>query len=282
MTVRDCYNTWLDTLTPLIGDSEARAVTKEAFSHFIGMSHVDIVLKGDHELGASSQAAINDALKKISKGMPVQYVTGEAWFNGLKLKVGPGVLIPRPETSQLVDIIVKDFSSQSDLRIIDLCTGSGAIALALERALPFTNVVAVDISPDALGYAKINGNDLHSKIQWIQADVFDYGKLPTGEFDIIVSNPPYIPQHEVVEIDRNVIKNEPALALIVPDSDPTIFYSRISAWAKSHLSSNGCLYFEINPHYAASIKKILNDNGFFNVDILCDYTGKQRFVKAWH
>lgn len=280
MTVREYYNHWLDHLTPGVGEGEAKAITREAFVHYLGLTPVDIAVNGNRQITEAGKELLDSAFEQLKEGRPIQYITGEAWFHGLKLHVGPSVLIPRPETSQLVDIIVDDFAGQQDLRVIDLCTGSGAIAIALSRSLPFSRVTAVEIDKKALAVAEINGRDLKCNIDWLCADVLVTENLPRSSFDIIVSNPPYIPEKEIGEIADIVFKNEPELALLVPDNDPIIFYKSIAAWGYEHLSRNGKLYFEINPHYAKDVESMLKAVGFADVDIIRDLYGKLRFVTA--
>lgn len=263
-----------------MGEGEAVAVTREALGHFLGLSAVDLVLKADREPGQSTQEALDRALKEIAGGCPVQYVTGEAWFQGMKLKVTPAVLIPRPETSQLVDLIVEENGGRKDLKVIDLCTGSGAIALALSRRLPFAEVVAAELSADALEVARANAGSLNCRIEFLQADVLKPDRLPLGKFDIIVSNPPYIPQSEQGEVEKNVLDYEPHMALFVPDATPILFYEAIGRWASEHLNSEGRLYFEINPRYAKEITRSLQSQGFSDVVVMRDSFGRERFITA--
>lgn len=280
MKTEEIYKLWISTLEPLMGHGEAVAVTREALGHFLGLSAVDLVLKGDFEPGDSTLTALQKALKEIAAGRPVQYVTGEAWFQGMKLNVTPAVLIPRPETAQLVDIIVRENAERKDLNVIDLCTGSGAIAIALSRLLPFAQVTAVELSADALEVARANAGALNCGIQFIQADVLEAVGLPEGKFDIIVSNPPYIPENEKDEVDKNVLDNEPPMALFVPDATPIMFYEAIGRWASEHLNEGGRLYFEINPHFTKEITKTLNTSGFSDILVLRDSFGRERFITA--
>lgn len=281
MTVKEIRDRWMQALTPLYGPGEARAVTDEVIESFLGMSKVDVVLNGTRALIPETDARFEQALNQLLAGKPVQYITGEAWFHGLRLKVTPAVLIPRKETSQLVDIIAKDFAGRSDLRVIDLCSGSGAIGLALARQLPFSRVTAVELSPDALEIARQNDARLRTRITFIEADVLNPANLPTETFDIIVSNPPYIPLEEISEVDSLVKDNEPSMALFVPNDEPLLFYRAISRWAVGHLADGGRLYFEINPRFASSIIDILRADGFGNAFVEKDFANKNRFITAW-
>ena len=280
MNVGELYRQWTETLRPLVGADEAVAIARLAFEHYLSMKPVDIVVRADYRPEPTTVAALDAGLAEIKSGRPVQYVVGEAWFHGLRLKVGPGVLIPRKETSQLVDIIEKDFEGREELRVIDLCSGSGAIALALARALPYARVTAVELSEKALGIARENARRLKCDVKWLRADVLDSKALPAGSFDIIVANPPYIPYGETSQVDPIVLDNEPREALFVPDDDPLVFYKAISHWVASHLDAAGTLYFEINPHFAREMSAMLRSEGFGDVVVEKDFTGKERFVIA--
>lgn len=280
MKIADINKQWLSTLTPILGEGEAKAVVREIFENFLGMSPVDVALHPTGELEDFTVQRLHKALEEIAGGKPVQYVTGHAWFHGLRLEVNPNVLIPRRETSQLVDIIEHDFGTRSDLRILDLCTGSGAIALALARALPFPSVTAVDNSAPALDVARANATKLRCKVNFVEADVLCPDQLPATLFDIIVSNPPYIPEAEKDEVDANVLNFEPHRALFVPDSQPLLFYEVIANYAKNHLAPGGKLYFEINPHFATQLKQLLTAAGFSTVYLLNDMFNRMRFAVA--
>lgn len=280
MTVEEIYRTSLARLLPKYGEAEATAITREALSHFLGMTPVDIVLKGDFQPGASTTDLIDTAIKRVEDGEPIQYVTGESWFHGLKLNVTPDVLIPRKETSQLVDIIEQDWKGRENLNIIDICSGSGAIAIALSRALPFSTITGVEISEKAVAVARKNAKKLKCDIRWIEADILNTDFKLNGEYDIIVANPPYIPHKDLALVDENVLKYEPHEALFVPDQEPVIFYQVIAGLSESHLAAKGKIYFEINPDYANDIKRIMEHHGFTDVTIEKDFAGKNRFIIA--
>lgn len=265
-------------LQPKYGDREATAMARTALMSLKGWNLSELManedrLASDYILGRSEEI-----LKQLLADMPLQYALGETHFHGLTLKVRPGVLIPRPETEELVDIIVKE-NPQSDLRVLDLCTGSGAIALALARSLPFSQVDAVDIAPEAIEIARENAASLKTDIKITQGDVFSLS-LPSGYYDIIVSNPPYIDESERKDMEANVLSYEPHLALFVSDDDPLKFYRRISSMAREALVDGGRLYFEINPRHARELKSCLEEDGFTEVEILKDIHGKDRFATA--
>lgn len=220
-----------------------------------------------------------EVVSQLLEDVPVQYALGEAEFYGLKLKVGPGVLIPRQETEELVDLIVRE-NPQPDLRVLDLCTGSGAIAVALARNLPFSEVEGVDVSPKALDYARENVESLKARnVKLMQADVFKTD-FPEESFDIIVSNPPYVDESEKSEMEANVLDHEPHEALFVSDEDALVFYRRIAAIAAAALAHGGHLYFEINPRHAADLRLMLEKAGFDEVRIIADSHGRERMAAA--
>lgn len=230
------------------------------------------------ELSDYIKSKIDEILKRLLNWEPIQYITGEAQFHGMNLQVAPGVLIPRPETEELVDIIIDENKGREDLRILDLCTGSGCIAIALARNLPFSQVTAIDISDEALKIANANAKNLKVKIKFEKADIYYYN--PSSKFDIIVSNPPYVMDHEAMIMSKNVLNFEPHEALFVRDEEPLVFYSRIIDIASQVLVEGGRLYLEINPLTAKELEKLVMDNKFNDVKIIRDSFGKNRFLRA--
>lgn len=243
---------------------DARGVERELFEQLALMRPVDVVVNPERELPDFVEQKILAAAARVAAGEPVQYVLGHARFYGMDLSVAPGVLIPRPETAELVDLIVDRYGNRPDLRVIDLGTGSGAIAIALARTLKFADVTAVDISDEALAIARKNAADQRVKINFVKADVLTY--RPSGRFDIVVSNPPYVLESERAEMEPRVLNNEPALALFVPDSDPLRFYSAI---LKNFAGMASAFYFEINPMQASAYR---------GAEIVRDSFGKLRFA----
>lgn len=246
----------------------------------MGMQPVDLVTRSGEEVMPSTAARIAGIAARIAKGEPVQYILGEAWFHGLRLHVAPGVLIPRPETSQLVDMLTDMAGDRPDLDIIDLGTGSGAIAVALARSLRFPRVTAIDISTDALDIARKNAAELGVNIAFIEADMLKEESLPRGPWDIVVSNPPYIAPAEAADMERRVLDYEPHIALFAPESDPLCFYRAVARYAARMLKNGGILAFEINPDYADDLKKMLRQAGFSDVELRRDFCGRLRFAIA--
>lgn len=223
-------------------------------------------------------------LPALLSGRPFQYVTGKAWFYGIPLSVNESVLIPRPETEELVDLIIKSWDGQGAAapRIIDIGTGSGCIALALKKSIPEAEVYAMDISREALEVARENAIALGLDIKFIQADILEWELVFDRDlhFDIVVSNPPYITPGEKQEMADHVLNYEPDLALFVPEESPLLFYQHIADFAKQHLRAEGKLYFEINRHYGQSIKELLTKKYFRNIRVLQDMQGADRMIEA--
>lgn len=261
------------------GEGEARAMSRLIFHHLKGWSATDMIIHADMELSEYALRNIESVLVRLSTGEPLQYILGQARFYGMDLKVSPSVLIPRTETEELVDLIVKRYSRTDDLRVLDIGTGSGAIAIALSRNLPYSKVTAIDISPEPLGVAEENARQLKARIDFFEKDIFLYEPAPAS-FDIIVSNPPYIVESERGEMMRNVLEHEPHLALFVSDSDPTVYYSRIVCVASRSLVGGGRLYFEINPLFADRIEALLRHEGFDEIEIINDISHRPRFAVA--
>lgn len=260
------------------GEGEARAMARLIFHHLKGWSVTDLIINSDTVLSDFILGKLDDIVSRVLAGEPVQYVLGEARFYGMDLRVTPDVLIPRQETEELVDMIVKG-NEASDLRVLDVGTGSGAIAIALSRNLRFPEITAIDISPAALEVARANAASLHAHVRFVESDVFTYEPEPES-FDIIVSNPPYVAESEKKDMSPNVLGHEPALALFVSDSEPLIYYSRIAGIAAGALVPGGKLYFEINPLFVAGLRELLEAEGFADIKIIDDISHRPRFAVA--
>lgn len=267
-----------DALIPKYGEGEAAAMARSTLMTLKDWDLPHLMANEDRPASDFIKARCAEILHDLLNDMPLQYALGSTNFYGFTLKVGPGVLIPRPETAELVDLIVKE-NEEDDLRVLDLCTGSGAIALALARNLPFSRVTALDISPEAIATTKENADSLKVKLNIIQEDVFTHA-FPSRSFDIIVSNPPYVDESEKTDMEANVLNYEPHIALFVPDNDPLRFYKSIAEIAQNSLAEGGKLYFEINPRHAFELASMLKGLGFLDVEILKDSHGKERFAKA--
>ena len=276
--MKTTLNKLRNSLIPLYGKGETEAIIRIIFHHLKNWNLTDILIHKEDELSPFIRGQIDEILERLLKYEPIQYITGEARFHGMELKIKPGVLIPRPETEELVDIIIDRNKERDDLRILDVCTGSGCIALALARNLPFSKVTAIDISSLAVEVARENSDLLKTKIKIVEGNIFEWD--PHEKYDIIVSNPPYVLDKEALHMEKNVLNYEPHEALFVRDDDPLVFYERISDLSLECLVENGELYFEINPLFADSLKKMLEKKGFSEVSIIRDSYGKERFISS--
>ena len=211
-----------------IAEGEAQALVREILLRLKGYSNTDIAYHASDEATEYLSTHTADTVSRIIDGEPVQYIFGMAHFHGMELHVSPDVLIPRPETSELVDLIADHYRDTADLRVMDLCTGSGCIAIALSRELKFARVSAIDISEAALRIARQNASDLKALVDFSLMDILKAQVPAAGEYDVIVSNPPYICESEKSGMEKNVLDHEPHTALFVPDSDPLLFYRHIS------------------------------------------------------
>lgn len=265
-------------LSEYIGN-EADTYAKYLLCDMLSMSQTELVMHDCDSVPAAFSEEAHQKARRLAEGEPLQYVTGKAYFCGSVFGVAPGVLIPRPETAQLVDIVVNE--NINDCKsILDIGTGSGCIAISLKLNIPQAHVMAVDISAEALAIASANAQNLSAEIDFKHCDILrDDNDL--GQFDIVVSNPPYVTESEKSEMQRNVLDYEPALALFVPDSDPLRFYRAIAQKARDGLlAQGGKLYFEINEHFGADMRQMLENMGFAEVVIRTDQFGKERFACA--
>ena len=295
------YQQLWQSLTPLYDAGEAQAIVRTVLDVKYGMTLTDIICGKVNELSADEERKLEEIIIRLQKGEPVQYVLGEADFAGRTFRVEPGVLIPRPETAELCQWIEKDMIEKSIVssgdssedssgnspqatddarRILDICTGSGCIAITLGLNIPNSEVTGWDISEDALRIAQ--GNMEMLKARNVRIEYQDALALPKAAeaADLIVSNPPYICEKEKADMEKNVLEHEPSLALFVPDEDPLKFYRAIAEYASSALKSGGALYFEINPIYEKETRKMLEELGFKDIETKEDAFGKKRMMRA--
>lgn len=258
-----------------------------SFEHVLNYSKTDLLLNKDLTMSESELLKFNNIVKQLKKNKPIQYILGNTYFYGLNLNVNESVLIPRPETEELVDWIIKDYSNKktTSLKLLDIGTGSGCIAIALSKNISESDVFALDVSIEALEIAKVNANKNDQKnIHFIEADINHISTLksfnfPT-DFDIIVSNPPYITESEQSAMYKNVLDYEPHVALFVKDTNPLIFYVSIANFAIQKLQKNGALFFEINELFGKEMIKMLLEKGFINIELRKDINGKDRMIKC--
>ncbi len=257
---------------------EAAALCRIICCEMLGQSTADYYLGKDITLSPKEEQDLEDILSRLCKFEPIQYVQGVARFLGRDFRVAPGVLIPRPETEELVEQMLKEIAPDS--RILDIGTGSGCIAVSLSKELPQASVTAWDVSPEALRIAADNNSRLQASVRFALRDVLTHHPATDERFDVIVSNPPYITETEKADMERNVSDWEPALALFVPDADPLRFYRRIGELGQSMLNPGGTLYFEINRAFGSATADMLHRQGYTRVRILKDISGNDRFVIA--
>lgn len=278
MTAKELSDSVMTRLAAVYGEREARAMTRILFEHYKGWSPVDVIMHAGEELLPVTVSAVDKAVVRVAAGEPIQYVVGSARFYGMDFRVTPDTLIPRPETAELVDLIVDRWKSRSDLQVLDCGTGSGCIAIALARNLPFSDVTGIDISAGALAVARGNSTELKARVNFQIADMLALDAADGRRYDIIVSNPPYIAEHEKTAMNVNVLEHEPHRALFVPDDDPLRFYTAVARYAAVALKPRGVLYFEINPLYVNEMLAMLGSCGFNNNEVINDSQGRRRFT----
>ena len=252
-----------------------------ALQHVLGMSRVEISLSRKQMLNNLQEKTLSKILDRLVQSEPIQYIIGTTEFYGLEFQVNPATLIPRPETEELVEWIVTSGIGiqNSGLKILDIGTGSGCIAMSLAHTIKSSQVSAIDISSEALKTASQNAVSNQVDVTFIEKDILQTEKLDTS-YDIIVSNPPYVRDLEKKEMRANVLNNEPEKALFVPDDDPLVFYKKIGNLALEDLKNNGMLFFEINEYLGAETVSLLKNIGFKEVALRQDLFGKDRMIRA--
>jgi release factor glutamine methyltransferase len=255
------------------------------FLAICGMSRNQQILCKDKQISENEKEQIRAVTGRLKRQEPIQYILGETEFYSFPVKVNPSVLIPRPETEELVDLIlkspfVKGAPDGLRIKILDVGTGSGCIAIALAGHIPHAEITATDISEPALQTARTNARLNGANIRFLRSDMLDGGRLIAGRFDIIVSNPPYVKDSERLTMCANVLEYEPHGALFVPDDNPLLFYRAIAVLAREKLASGGVIYFEINPECDMLITEMLHREGFTDTEIIRDLSGKNRFAVA--
>lgn len=280
MTLDALYRNTLTALTSALGPAEGKATARLVIEDAACFPMAKVLSSPELEVEPETVMRVYRVVKRIAGGEPPQYAVGRARFMGMDLSVTSDTLIPRPETAGLVDLITDDMSGRSDLHVLDAGTGSGCIAIALSRALPFARVEAIDISDGALLVARSNARALHAAVDFSRSDMLALAAPAEPLYDIIVSNPPYIAEGEADTVDGSVAAYEPHSALFVPDDDPLRFYHALADYGRSALRPGGRLYFEINPNYADRLAADLTAGGYRDVEILLDAYGRRRYARA--
>lgn len=282
MTFSDIERKYQDVLAPLYPVEEIKQVFLIALQKIGSMTSSQYLAQKNNTVGETIDAAMHEVLDRLGRGEPIQHILGEAPFYGLMYGVSKYTLIPRPETEELVHLIIQNHRAEEGIAIMDVGTGSGCIAIALAHGLPLSHVSAIDISQDALSVARANASLHRQDVDFILGDILEWDMIFPAQqyFDVIVSNPPYITPKEKKQMHRNVLHYEPDLALFVDEDVPLLFYDYIADFAQSHLTPNGTLYFEINQYLAQETQDLLRKKGFAQVDIRKDMQGADRIIVA--
>ena len=274
-----CKEIFLDSLKENLPSREIENIFFELLFFKMNWERVDYLLNKNQKLSPKEVSFFNNCLEKINKNIPVQYITGQAYFFILLITVNPNVLIPRPKTEVLIHLILNNHNQDSLKEILDIGTGSGCIIIALKKTLPNTNCTAIDISKEAIRTAKANAVLNKVEVDFITKDILKY-ENEEKSWDMIVSNPPYIPISNKKHMHPNVVQNEPSQALFVENEEPLKYYQIISDFAKNHLKKNGKIYFEIHEDFANDVVNLLSTKKHFKSSVHKDFQGKNRFVVA--
>lgn len=284
MNLKDIQGVFHKELDAIYGEEETDSFFFLLIEVYYTVTRIQLALQPDYKVDNAD--IILDALRLLKNEQPIQYIVGDTEFYGLSFKVNSHVLIPRPETEELVDWVVsyQRTVTNQQLRILDIGTGSGCIAISLAKSLPKASVYALDVSKEALKIAKKNAELNDIAIEFIEADILNIGDFSSNfknlKFDVIVSNPPYIREEEKELMKPNVVNNEPHLALFVKDENPLLFYEAITRFALDKLNEKGVLFFEINEYLGNDMIRLLKNNGFNSIVLKQDIFRKDRMIKA--
>ncbi len=287
MTIQLAQQNLASMLVTLYDQREANTIADWVMERLTGERRIDRLLAKDQLLTTEQLAQLSNFSQQLVQHRPVQYVLGEAWFAGMRFYVNENTLIPRPETEELVELVVGHTEpgvcppGRQVKHILDIGTGSGCIPIALKKKLPLASITSIDVSEGALQVARHNADTLDADIQLLQVDFLDesrWGSLPM--FDMIVSNPPYIRQSEKKSMAKHVLGFEPALALFVPDNDALLFYRKIAAFGKTHLGPGGMVFMEINEALGEDVATLFKQEGY-QTELRKDLQGKDRMLRAF-
>lgn len=283
-TIRQIRSKAESALSPIYGTTEAAQLVKMLFEYSCAISGASFALRRNEFLPQGQHDKFLEALQQLLHHVPIQYIIGSTWFYNLNIEVNPAVLIPRPETEEMVDLIVAEARRLNPIagyRLLDIGTGSGCIAVALKKSLPQWDVEACDISEEALLVARRNAENAGTGIKFTNTDILQWKEWQNStSYQLIVSNPPYVCEQEKSQMMPNVLDNEPGLALYVPDDDPLLFYRSIAEFSASHLVKGGKLYLEINENFGSEMVILLESHGYSHIELRRDFRGKDRFVTA--
>lgn len=277
MTLAELQKIFWQELSTIYEEREARSVTKIVFENKLELQAHQMAFERFRILTLEQEKQLNEILKRLLTQEPVQYILEEADFFGLKFRVNKSVLIPRPETEELVEWMLSEV--RSEIQVLDIGTGSGCIPISISKEIPQAHIEACDISDDTLEIAKENNCRIQTSVKFFKHDILSEN-LSTNKYDVIVSNPPYISLNEKAAMRSNVLEFEPHLALFVSGVDDLIFYRKIAEQALVALKPNGKLFFEINEAKGKETVEVLHDFGFMNIELRKDLSGKDRMIKA--
>ncbi|WP_047546942.1 peptide chain release factor N(5)-glutamine methyltransferase [Psychroserpens sp. Hel_I_66] len=287
MILKEILNIYHKELDDLFGNEEVNSFFNLLIEHYLNIKRIHLVMHPNYTITKEEEQPLFEALSKLKLQQPIQYVIGETEFYGLPFKVNQHTLIPRPETEELVDLVISNFKNQnsSALKILDIGTGTGCIAISLAKYLVNAKVCALDVSEDALKVAKQNAELNAVDVNFILDDILNpdcHAELVSAsqDYDVIVSNPPYVRNLEKTEIQPNVLNNEPHLALFVEDDNPLQFYKAICEFAQHSLKDKGTLYFEINEYLGGEMIQLLKSFNFKDIELKKDMFGKNRIIKG--
>jgi release factor glutamine methyltransferase len=283
-TIGSIFTVYKQALAAIYEPNEIEALTLLTLSEITGSTKAQLKAFPEKQLTVEQSAHINAILTRLQTGEPLQYILGHTEFYGLPFKVNPSVLIPRPETEELVEWILSEVGSGhlSARSILDIGTGSGCIPITLKKHLPQANISTVDISAEAISTAKQNAELNKVEVNFIKDDILNPtdNSLLTAHYSLIVSNPPYVTLHDKTQMHRNVTDFEPHMALFVPEDDPLIFYKAIADFALKNLNKDGFLFFEINESLGSETVEMLKNKGFKNIELRQDMSGRDRMIKG--
>ena len=279
MSLQGLKQTFKEQLAAQYESVELNSLLAMLFEHYTGWNQLQQAVNKDQALEPAVETQLQDAVNTLKTGMPIQYIIGKAWFMGHEYRVNENVLIPRPETEELVEWVI-EYANIIDkpLQILDIGTGSGCIPIALKLNLPHCLIAGLDISEQALTVAKQNATMLNAEVSWMQEDILNTAYLP-NRFEIIVSNPPYIPFKENVNMQVQVKAFEPAIALFVKDEDPLVFYRAIARLGKQYLAPKGQLFFEMHYDQGKALLALFDEMGY-HAELRQDMFGKDRMLRA--
>lgn len=282
MTIKNYKEQFFAELSSIYPNTEIDSFFLILADEYLNLQRIDITLNPGFNIDNSMLLVLNSTLERLKNEEPIQYIIGTTEFYGFPFLVDKNTLIPRPETEELVEWIlleVEKIKNPKPLHLLDIGTGTGCIPISLAKNLPTANISAIDVSTNALKIASKNAKENNVNVDFIEIDILETETL-NKQFGIIISNPPYVRELEKVEIQNNVLQNEPHLALFVSDDNPLIFYNKIADLAKQHLTKDGLLFFEINQYLGEETVKILSEKGFKNIELRKDMSGNDRMIRA--